>query len=83
MKRKDVGKRQGGILSRIGKAILGTPVPSAQEAYNSDGHTVTNWSHHYDATPLGGDRIVGGKHCKTAGEFKAACVKFYGPECSG
>jgi len=33
----------------------------------------------YNDIEFDGDRIVDGTHCKTVGEYKAACAKFYDP----
>ena len=32
----------------------------------------------YDHVKLGGDKVIGGKHCRTVGELKDASLKFYG-----
>jgi hypothetical protein len=84
VKRKDVGKRQGGLWSKAVNFVLGAPVPTEQEAILGSRHgaTISSMPAQFDDTPLGGDRVVGGVHCKTVGEYKAACAKFYGPECS-
>ncbi len=82
-KRKDVDKRQGGILQRFGKWIAGEKPEDIQKAYITQRHSeVGGYSSKsgYDDTPLDGDQIVGGKHFKTVGEYKAACAKFYGPQ---
>jgi hypothetical protein len=36
----------------------------------------------YNNVPFDGARVVNGKFCHTVGEYKAACAKLYGPECS-
>lgn len=33
----------------------------------------------YNDVEFEGSRVVGGSHCKTVGEYKAACDKFYDP----
>jgi len=78
-KRQDVGKKQGGIFQRLGNWVAGTKPPTTEQGYTQEGHTVSSWSSTFDDTPLDGDRIVDGTHCKTVGEYKAACAKFYDP----
>jgi hypothetical protein len=78
--RKDLGKRPG-FFSKILDRVAGQSPPDIQEAINSSGHaTISSFSTEYDNTPLSGDRVVNGKHCRTVGEYKAACAKFYGPQ---
>lgn len=79
MKRKDVGKRKGGLLSKLGNFVLGKQPDSFQEAIlgSQNGSTVSSMPAQYDDTALSGDVYVGGTCCKTVGEYKAACEKFY------
>ncbi len=75
MKRKDLGKRKGGIFSRFGNWVAGSKPPTTQEGYIQQGHSISSWSSEHDNTPLDGDRYVNGKCCTTVGEYKAALTK--------
>lgn len=72
MKRKNLGKRQGGIFQRLGKWIAGEKPPTTEEGYIEHNHNIAQWGPKFDKTPLGGDKYVNGKCCRTVGEYKAA-----------
>jgi hypothetical protein len=83
---KRVGKRQGGVLQRLGNWIAGTPPQTFNQAISSNTSasqhgittSVADWPSSQDDVPLSGARFVDGQCCRTVGEYKAACAKFYG-----
>lgn len=83
-KRKHLEKRKGGVLQKISNWVLGTEPPDIQDAIlknvSTDGivRGMSGWNASHDDTALSGDRYVGGQCCRTVGEYKAACAKFYG-----
>lgn len=86
MKRKDLNKRQGGISQRLWNWVAGTKPQTFNETITSNTNAsqhgivtgMTDWPSSQNDVSLSGDIYVNGKCCRTVGEYKAACAKFYG-----
>lgn len=76
-KRKDLGKRQGGLKQRFWNWVAGNEPPTMQDALINHGSTISSMPDSHNSNPLDGDIQVGFTTCRTVGEYKAACRKFY------